>query len=123
MARRQSDPAPWGFSATAWQALAFVLLGLLALTNAAWFYNVRVARAEAAAVTPAAAPIRTERVIYQTPDGQELAGPSAYPTPTPAAPVQRRPTDQAKPLSGDEKCIGGTRFGVSGSTWTQNGTC
>ncbi|GGK05973.1 hypothetical protein GCM10011394_13890 [Luteimonas terricola] len=120
---RHREIQPWGFSAGAWQALALVLLGILALTNAAWFYNVRVVRAEAAASAPE--PRQTERVIYQTPDGRPVAGPGAYPAPTPAAPAQRRQRGSVheQPLASDEHCIDGTRFRVDGSNWTQNGAC
>ncbi|NLC36801.1 MAG: hypothetical protein GX772_10235 [Alcaligenaceae bacterium] len=117
MARRKSDPTPWGFSAIAWQAFAFVLLGLLALTNAAWFYNIRVAKVEAAAAALAPEPRRVERVIYQTSDGRPVAAPRPRPAPAPAASQGQRP------LASDEQCIQGTRFRVTGDTWTQSGVC
>lgn len=117
MTRRKSDPTPWGFSATAWQAFTFVLLGLLALTNAAWFYNIRVAKAEAATAAPAPEPRRAERVVHQTPDGRPVQAPRARPAPGPDASQRHRP------LASDEQCIQGTRFRVSGNTWTQSGVC
>lgn len=90
MTRRKTDPAPWGFSATTWQAFAFLLLGMLALTNAAWFYSIRVAKAEAAAVAPAPEPRRVERVVYQTPDGRPAQAPRSRPAPTPVPSQQRQ---------------------------------
>lgn len=111
------EPKPWGFAAHVWQAWVFVLAGLLALTNAAWFYNMRTARVEAAAAAPAPEPRRVERIIYQTPDGRPVAAPRPAPVRVreqPAAPT---------PLQADEQCIGNTRFKVTGDTWTNVGRC
>lgn len=115
--RVKHEPKPWGIAAHTWQAFAFALAGLLAITNAAWFYTVRVARAEAAAPPPE--PRRTERVIYQTPDGRTVPAPT--PRPAPAAAPRR--VERPAPLAADEECVGTTRFRRSGNTWTNVGRC
>ena len=106
---RKYEPRPWGISAFGWQAVAFVLAGLIALTNAAWFYQSRVAKVDAAAAMPAQQPNRLERVIYQTPDGQTVPPPVARPTPSNSyTPTTRR--ERIRPLNDDEQCIQGQRF-------------
>lgn len=120
---RKPEPKPWGFSAHVWQAWVFALAGLLALTNAAWFYTVRVTRVEAAAATPAPEPKRIERVIYQTADGRQV--PTPYPTPArePTPARVHREAAPREPLRADEQCIGGTRFRIRGDAWTSAGRC
>lgn len=107
MTKRKTDPTPWGFAATSWQAFAFILLGILALSNAAWFYSLRVAKAEAAAAKPTPAATVTERVIYQTADGREVEQPQV---------PSYRP---APPLGPDERCIGGQRIRETPQGFTQ----
>lgn len=95
--------------ANGWQSITFVLIGLLALTNAAWFYKLRTVQAEAAsAPAPRAQPV--ERVIYQTPDGRPAAPPTSI-----APAVPRR----AAPLAPDETCINGQRFKRQGNGFIQ----
>ena len=112
---RKPEPKPWGFGAHVWQGWTFALAGLLALTNAAWFYTVRVARSEAAAAAPKAEPRRVETVVYQTPDGRSIAPPAPAPAP---APAERLPP----PLAPGERCIDGRRFQRTENGFTSSNT-
>lgn len=107
---RKPEPKPWGIAAHVWQGWAFALAGLLAVTNAAWFYTVRVTRSEAAAAAPKAAPRPVETVVYQTPDGRPAAPPQDRSIPAPG--LQWMPPE---PLGADERCIDGRRFKRTGN--------
>lgn len=105
------DPTPWGLTASTWQALAFLLLGLLAVTNAAWFYNIRVTRAEAAAARPSPEHRRVENVVYETPERRPL--PAHAPQQT--SELKSVEPLAEEPLADDERCIEGQRFKRTGN--------
>lgn len=85
-----------GLSPTAWRRFALVALGLLVLSNLAWWSTTRPgAAAHAAHPSDAAALPAPERVIY-------AYGPTPVTVESPK-PVERTPT----PLRSGERCAGG----------------
>ncbi|UNK44012.1 hypothetical protein MNO14_08185 [Luteimonas sp. S4-F44] len=102
MARKQTN--------NAYQAWTYILAGLLALTNAAWFLSSRIkANDHAAALAAATAPAPTrERVVYEY---RERPQPQSANT---RSSFQRT-------LAPNEQCRSGFVFTRDGNAWGASG--
>lgn len=116
----------------AYQAWTYILAGLLALTNAAWFLSSRIKASDHAAALNAAAAARAEhvqveeRVVYRERD------PNSQPMRQLEALRQERARaqgrvllEQAQTAFGKEnvRCYGSTLMVRQGDAWSSAGTC
>lgn len=105
---RKEDP--WGWEATTWQAWSFFLLAALLLSNAAWFYRLRVAAAESPPVQRSS----------QQPIAKDHNSPYDWQAVEAAA---RRDLARPMPLKPGERCIRGQRFATVDGALQNIGSC